>query len=73
MGQSLQDSSALDRSAALIEQGIELYDNEKYDEAQALLTEVADFDSATAIRARVNGFLEQHGLGGLLRVGKWGH
>ena len=45
----------------------------RYDEAQALLTEVADFDSATAIRARVNGFLEQHGLGGLLRVGKWGH
>ena len=45
----------------------------RYDEAQALLAEVADFDSATAIRARVNGFLEQHGLGGLLRVGKWGH
>jgi len=41
MGQSLQDSSALDRSAALIEQGIELYDNEKYDEAQALFGRIS--------------------------------
>lgn len=41
-----------------------------YCEAQTLLAEVVDFDSATAIRDRANAFLEQHGLGGLLRVGK---
>ncbi len=41
MGQAQQDSSALDRSAALIEQGIELYDNEKYGEAQALFNRVS--------------------------------
>ena len=42
----------------------------RYDEAQALLAEVVDFDSAAAIRDRANAFLEQHGLGELLRVGK---
>lgn len=41
-----------------------------YGEAQALLAEVTDFDSVAAIRDRVNMFLEQHGLSGLLRVGK---
>jgi phosphotransferase system enzyme I (PtsP) len=41
-----------------------------YDEARALLAEVTDFDSAAAIRDRVNAFLGQHGLSGLLRVGK---
>ncbi|MDG4594938.1 MAG: phosphoenolpyruvate--protein phosphotransferase [Candidatus Contendobacter sp.] len=41
-----------------------------YCEAQTLLAEVVDLDSATAIRDRANAFLEQHGLGGLLRVGK---
>jgi phosphotransferase system enzyme I (PtsP) len=41
-----------------------------YSEAQTLLAEVMDLDSATAIRDRANGFLEQHGLSGLLRVGK---
>ncbi len=42
----------------------------RHDEAQALLAEVVDFDSAAAIRDHANAFLEQHGLGGLLRVGK---
>ena len=42
----------------------------RYDEAQALLAEVAEFDSAAAIRDRTNTFLDQHGLSGLLRVGK---
>ena len=41
-----------------------------YHEAQTLMAEVADFDSAAAIRDRANAFLEQHGLSGLLRVGK---
>ena len=42
----------------------------RYDEAQALLTEVIDLDTANAIRERANIFLDQHGLSGLLRVGK---
>ena len=42
----------------------------RYDEAQALLNEVIDLDTATTIRTRTNVFLDQHGLGGLLRVGK---
>ena len=42
----------------------------RYDEAQTLLAEVADLDRAAAIRDRANAFLEQRGLGGLLRVGK---
>ena len=42
----------------------------RYDEAQALLAEVVDLDRAALIRDRTNAFLEQHGLGGLLRVGK---
>ena len=42
----------------------------RYDEAQALLADVADLDRTAAIRDRANAFLEQHGLGGLLRVGK---
>ncbi len=42
----------------------------RYDESQALLTEVIDLDTATAIRERTNIFLDQHGLSGLLRVGK---
>ncbi|MFO1424165.1 MAG: phosphoenolpyruvate--protein phosphotransferase [Candidatus Competibacteraceae bacterium] len=41
-----------------------------YSEAQTLLAEVMDLDSAAAIRDRANAFLEQHGLSGLLRVGK---
>ncbi|MDG4551226.1 MAG: phosphoenolpyruvate--protein phosphotransferase [Candidatus Contendobacter sp.] len=41
-----------------------------YSEAQTLLAEVTDLDSAAAIRDRANAFLEQHGLSGLLRVGK---
>ena len=41
-----------------------------YAEAQALLTEVIDLDTATAIRERTNIFLDQHELSGLLRVGK---
>ncbi len=41
-----------------------------YSGAQALLAEVTDLDSAAAIRDRANAFLEQHGLSGLLRVGK---
>jgi phosphotransferase system enzyme I (PtsP) len=42
----------------------------RYDEAQAVLTEVVDFDSAAAIRDRANTFLDGHGLGGLLRITK---
>ncbi len=42
----------------------------RYDEAQALLAEVTNLDSAAAIRDRANAFLDQHGLSGLLRVGK---
>jgi phosphotransferase system enzyme I (PtsP) len=42
----------------------------RYDESQALLAEVIDLDTATAIRERTNIFLDQHGLSGLLRVGK---
>ena len=42
----------------------------RYDEAQALLADVADLDRTALIRDRANAFLEQHGLGGLLRVGK---
>ncbi len=42
----------------------------RYDAAQALLEEVIDLDTASAIRQRVNLFLDQHGLGGLLRIGK---
>lgn len=41
-----------------------------YAEAQALLAEVIPLESAAAIRERANTFLDQHGLGGLLRVGK---
>ncbi|KAB2934487.1 MAG: phosphoenolpyruvate--protein phosphotransferase [Candidatus Contendobacter sp.] len=41
-----------------------------YCEARTLLAEVADCDRAAAIRDRANAFLEQHGLSGLLRVGK---
>ncbi len=41
-----------------------------YAEAQALLAEVMVLDHAAAIRDRVNAFLDQHGLSGLLRVGK---
>ena len=42
----------------------------RYDEAQALLAEVVDLDSANTIRDRTNAFLEQRGLSGLLRAGK---
>ena len=42
----------------------------RYEEAQALLADVADLDRTALIRDRANAFLEQHGLGGLLRVGK---
>ena len=41
-----------------------------YAEARALLGEVARFDNAAAIRARANQFIEQHGLGSLLRIKK---
>ncbi|HPF59159.1 MAG TPA: phosphoenolpyruvate--protein phosphotransferase [Candidatus Competibacteraceae bacterium] len=41
-----------------------------YEKAQALLAEVIDLDTAAAIRERANIFLDQHGLSGLLRVGK---
>jgi phosphotransferase system enzyme I (PtsP) len=42
----------------------------RYDRVQELLAEVMTFDNAAAIRARANAFLDQQGLGGLLRVGK---
>lgn len=42
----------------------------RYDAAQALLEEIINLDTASAIRQRANFFLEQHGLGGLLRIGK---
>jgi phosphotransferase system enzyme I (PtsP) len=42
----------------------------RYDRVQELLAEVMTFDNAAAIRARANAFLDQRGLGGLLRVGK---
>ncbi len=38
--------------------------------AQELLTEVLQMDITDAIRERLNGVLEAHGLGGLIRVGK---
>jgi phosphotransferase system enzyme I (PtsP) len=38
--------------------------------AQELLTEVLQMDTTDAIRERLNGVLEAHGLGGLIRVGK---
>lgn len=41
-----------------------------YAAAQALLAEVIVFEQAAAIRERANAFLDQHGLSGLLRVGK---
>ncbi|MFZ1831136.1 MAG: phosphoenolpyruvate--protein phosphotransferase [Candidatus Competibacteraceae bacterium] len=41
-----------------------------YDEAQVLLNEVIDLDTATAIREQTNAFLDQHGLSGLLRTTK---
>ena len=42
----------------------------RYDVAQEFLAEVMSFDNAAAIRDRANTFLDQHGLSGLLRVGK---
>ncbi|HRD65958.1 MAG TPA: phosphoenolpyruvate--protein phosphotransferase [Candidatus Competibacter sp.] len=42
----------------------------RYDAAQSLLAEVMVMDHAAAIRDRANAFLDEHGLGGLLRVGK---
>ena len=42
----------------------------RYEAAQALLDEVLILDSAAAIRDCANAFLDQHGLGGLLRIGK---
>ncbi|MCB1822437.1 MAG: phosphoenolpyruvate--protein phosphotransferase, partial [Candidatus Competibacteraceae bacterium] len=42
----------------------------RYEETQALLAEVLELDTATAIRERANIFLDQQGLSGLLRVGK---
>jgi len=41
-----------------------------YDSARTLLAEVLEFDNAAAIRRRANAFLEEHGLSGLLRMGK---
>jgi phosphotransferase system enzyme I (PtsP) len=38
--------------------------------AQALLQEALEMDDATAIRARLNGVLEEYGLGGLMRAGR---
>lgn len=42
----------------------------RHDAAQTLLNEVMDLDTASAIRGRANVFLEQHGLGSLLRGSK---
>jgi phosphotransferase system enzyme I (PtsP) len=42
----------------------------RYTTAQELLAEVMTFDNAAAIRDRASAFLDQHGLSGLLRVGK---
>lgn len=42
----------------------------RHDAARELLAEVMAFDDAAAIRDRANAFLDQHGLSGLLRVGK---
>ncbi|MGB2680039.1 MAG: phosphoenolpyruvate--protein phosphotransferase [Candidatus Competibacter sp.] len=41
-----------------------------YDSARTLLAEVLEFDNAAAIRRRANAFLDEHGLSGLLRMGK---
>lgn len=41
-----------------------------YDHARALLEEVLQMDNAGPIRERLNGVLEAHGLGGLIRIGK---
>lgn len=42
----------------------------RHDDTQALLNTVMELDAAGAIRERTNAFLEQHGLGSLLRVNK---
>jgi phosphotransferase system, enzyme I, PtsP len=42
----------------------------RYEAAQDFLAEVMTLDHAAIIRERANGFLDQHGLSGLLRVGK---
>ncbi|RUQ33908.1 MAG: phosphoenolpyruvate-protein phosphotransferase PtsP [Candidatus Competibacteraceae bacterium] len=42
----------------------------RYDAAQQLLLEAMTLNTAAAIRDHANTCLEQHGLGGLLRVGK---
>ncbi|MFO7641163.1 MAG: phosphoenolpyruvate--protein phosphotransferase [Candidatus Competibacteraceae bacterium] len=42
----------------------------RYEAAQDFLTEVMVLDHAAIIRERANAFLDQHGLSGLLRVGK---
>jgi phosphotransferase system enzyme I (PtsP) len=41
-----------------------------YAEAQALLAEVMALNHVAAIRDRASAFLDEHGLSGLLRVGK---
>lgn len=42
----------------------------RYEAAQDFLAEVMVLDHAAVIRERANAFLDQHGLSGLLRVGK---
>jgi phosphotransferase system, enzyme I, PtsP len=42
----------------------------EFDYARKLLAEALQMDSASTIRERLNAVLEQHGLGGLVRVGK---
>ncbi len=42
----------------------------RYEAAQDFLAEVMALDHAAAIRERANAFLDQHGLSGLLRIGK---
>ena len=42
----------------------------RYDVAQETLAEALTLNTAAAIRDCANACLEQHGLGGLLRVGK---
>jgi phosphotransferase system enzyme I (PtsP) len=42
----------------------------KYSHAQELLAEVLQMDNISTIRERLNGVLEAHGLGGLVRIGK---
>ena len=42
----------------------------RYDATQAVLAEAMRMDNAAAIREHANTFLDQQGLGSLLRVGK---